>query len=108
VAASPLAITDWCASKGDPATRNVSLIHASLLSLPLSSAASPPPSQDGCTPLQFAAEYGFLGIMDKLMHMGADIEAREGQVPSFVPNKWPLNISVCGWGAAHSLTPAAA
>jgi ankyrin repeat protein len=48
---------------------------------PFSSSASAPPPQEGFTSLHFAASRGFLGMIDKLLDMGAKIDAKDREVP---------------------------
>jgi hypothetical protein len=76
--------------------------------LPLSSSATALPPQNNETSLHFAAERGFLGIIDKLLDMGADIETKDELVHSFAANKWRLSIAACASGSARSLICAAA
>jgi ankyrin repeat protein len=82
-AASPLAIIDWRATKETRphAITSRPMIHTPLVPVPLSGSTSVTPPQDGRTPLHFAAERGFVGIIDKLLDMGADIDEKEHRVP---------------------------
>jgi hypothetical protein len=80
-AASPLTITHRRVYNGNSAILNVPPTYASLLLLPLSSAAPAQPSQDENTPFYFAAVYGFLDVIDKLLDMGAAIDAQDQEMP---------------------------
>jgi ankyrin repeat protein len=77
------------------------------LPLPISNVASAPPPQNGCTPLHFAAEDGLLEIIDKLLDMNANIEAKEEKVPFSEHDIWRQSIAACacGVGPASLLLP---
>lgn len=67
---------------------------------------SDPPPQNGKTPLHVAATHGWLPLIDKLLAMGADVDAKDNKVsPPTLPPSLVALYETCS--AAHSLARAA-
>jgi hypothetical protein len=89
---SPLRVSGW---HGRDDSFSITCYHSFAMKACLSSALataprfqhlrpSAPPRQDGRPPLHIAAYHGRLGLIDKLLEKGADIEARDDEVSSLL------------------------